>query len=294
MLQPGLRALIPTIGFIFAGQTLAAVPAVAYKTEKYYDLSGSLGFISAVGFSLYGPALVDKYLRGNALAVLPSMRSFAPRQLIASGLVLLWAARLGSFLYQRIQKSGKDERFDEIKQSPPKFFGAWMMQAAWISLTAMPVWLINAVPARMHPALGAWDAVALGIWAAGWGLEVVADRQKSAWRARKDAGEHNEGFNHDGVWTWSRHPNYAGEVTLWFGQFLLAAGVLRGASAAGFGPWSVGLAASSPVLEYCLIRFISGVPMVEKNMDKKLKDDAEYKKYKATVPCFWPFIGPVN
>jgi steroid 5-alpha reductase family enzyme len=48
--------------------------------------------------------------------------------------------------------------------------------------------------------------VALGIWAAGWGLEVVADRQKSAWRARKDAGEHNEGFNHDGVWTWSRHP----------------------------------------------------------------------------------------
>jgi steroid 5-alpha reductase family enzyme len=75
---------------------------------------------------------VDKYLRGNTLAVLPSMRSFAPRQLIASGLVLLWAARLGSFLYQRIQKSGKDERFDEIKQSPPKFFGAWCVACACV------------------------------------------------------------------------------------------------------------------------------------------------------------------
>lgn len=97
-LVAGLKALAPTIGFIYGVQTAAAIPAVATKTEKYYDLCGSLGFISAVGFSLYYPSLRAKYLMGST-AALPAITAFHPRALIMSGLTMLWAGRLGSFLF---------------------------------------------------------------------------------------------------------------------------------------------------------------------------------------------------
>lgn len=333
-----LKPLLPVLGFVYAGQALAAAVFVPMKTERYYDLCGSLGFLSALAFSLrstpvdIGSAkvaassvaqaasgssaaganassgLASRILSSigirSASAVGLSSSALAadnwtsrlifnrhPRQLIASALVAFWAARLGTFLFQRIQKSGKDSRFDEIKQSPPKFFGAWMMQATWISLTALPIFMLNALPARTLPALGLLDAGALLVWGAGWSLEVVADRTKSQWRAEKEAGQHNETFLRRGVWSWSRHPNYFGEVSLWTGQALLALPTLLQSSPTLLGPWAPYAALASPVLEYSLIRFISGVPMLEEGMDKKLKDDPDYKRYKEEVPCFVPFIG---
>ncbi|PWN40624.1 DUF1295-domain-containing protein [Ceraceosorus guamensis] len=275
-LGAGFKALVPTLAIIYGGQAVASVPAIAYKTEKFYDLTGSLGFFSGVAASLYSPYLTRRFIQGDKSAILPNLRSFAPRQLIASALVVAWAARLGSFLALRIQKSGKDERFDEIKQSPVKFFGAWMAQATWITLTALPVWLINVLPAKAHPALGIVDVAALGLWAAGWGLEIVADRQKSAWREAQKAGKHDEKFISSGTWSVSRHPNYAGEVTLWSAQFLLSVRALSSSSSVGIlgpAPVLLGLAAVGPLFEYSLIRFASGVPLLEKGMDKKLGDE---------------------
>ncbi|PWN93882.1 DUF1295-domain-containing protein [Acaromyces ingoldii] len=330
-----LKPLLPVLGFVYAGQALAAAVFVPLKTEKYYDLCGSLGFLSALAFSLRntpvdvgsaktaassvvqggsagGGGLAGRILSSfgirsaSAVGLSSSTAASAlaadhwtsrlilnrhPRQLIASALVAFWAARLGTFLFQRIQKSGKDSRFDEIKQSPPKFFGAWMMQATWISLTALPIFMLNALPARSLPALGLLDAGALLVWSAGWGLEVVADRTKSAWRAERDAGKHSEKFLTRGVWSWSRHPNYFGEVSLWTGQALLALPTLLKSRPTLLGPWAPYAALASPALEYGLIRYISGVPMLEEGMDKKLKDDPAYKKYKDEVPCFVPFIG---
>lgn len=299
-LSAGLRALAPTLTLIYGFQAACASVAVPLKTEKYYDLCGSLGFISAVGFSLYWPSLRGRLLLGRT-DPLPGLGAFHPRQVIMSGLTALWAGRLGTFLFQRIQKHGGDPRFDEIKQSPPKFFGAWMMQATWIAVTALPVWLVNTTPRNLQPPLRGLDFLGLGIWALGWGLEVVADRQKSAWREAKSKGEHSEEFISQGVWSWSRHPNYFGEVSLWAGQYVLSLSALSAATKhLGAGPlpspqwfpgWIVAAAAASPLLEYALIRYISGVPMLEKGTDKKLKDDPKWKKYKETVPVFVPFIG---
>lgn len=199
----GLKALGPTIGLIYGFQAACASIAVPLKTEKPYDLCGSLGFLTAAGFSLYWPALRGRFLLGST-APFPPITAFHPRQLIMTGLTALWATRLGTFLFQRIQKHGGDPRFDDIKKSAPKFFGAWMMQATWITITALPVWLVNTTPAHLQPALRPLDFIGLGIWALGWGLEVIADRQKSAWREAKNAGQHNEQFISQGVWSWSR------------------------------------------------------------------------------------------
>lgn len=174
------KPMIPTLAFIYAGQALAATVFVPLKTEKFYDLCGSLGFLSAIAFSLRNTPLTPSAAISakvsstlhvgigakifNALGSVklnPAIQAESthwtgklimnrhPRQLIASALVVFWAARLGTFLFQRIQKHGGDGRFDEIKESPPKFFGAWMMQATWISITALPVFMV-CTPQLLH------------------------------------------------------------------------------------------------------------------------------------------------
>lgn len=225
---------------------------------QFYDATGSLTFIACTGLSLYYPFL----RRGGPL---PSLLSFHPRQLLATAGVSLWAARLGSFLYQRIKKSGSDSRFDEIKKSPTKFAGAWFAQGIWVSLTALPVFAINAIPAAAHPALGLRDAAAAALWVGAFVGEVVADRQKSAWREAQENKKHDEKFISSGLWAYSRHPNYLGEVGLWTAQFLLAFGVLSRAGVNGvFVPgWLRWAAVASPVCEYLLIRYVSGVPLLE-------------------------------
>ena len=185
--------------------------------------------------------------------------------MIATAGVSLWAGRLGSFLYQRIKKSGSDSRFDEIKKSPAKFAGAWFAQGIWVSLTALPVFAINAIPAGAHPALGLRDAAAAALWVAAFVGEVVADRQKSAWREAKEGKKHDDKFISSGLWAYSRHPNYVGEVGLWAAQFALAFGVLSKAGVSGVWVpgWLKWAAVASPVAEYLLIRFVSGVPLLE-------------------------------
>ncbi|PWN50037.1 DUF1295-domain-containing protein [Violaceomyces palustris] len=289
----GLKSLLPTFGVIYGFQALCGGLAIPYKTEKYYDLCGSLGFISAVGLSLYLPSIRARWITEGSLtriSALPPISSFHPRQLIMSGLTIFWAARLGTFLYQRVKRSGGDSRFDEIKKDPAKFFGAWMMQATWIAMTALPVFLVNSIPRASQPSLGVRDYAGLAIWLAGMGLEIVADNQKTRWRREKDQGKHQEKFLESGVWSWSRHPNYFGEVTLWTGQYVLSISALANAQPF-YRPWVAGAAIVSPALEYALIRYLSGVPLLEKSAETRFKDDPRWKEYKSKVPCFVPFFG---
>lgn len=170
-----LRPLVQTIAFIFAGQAAAASIFVPLKTEKFYDLCGSLGFLSAIALSIRNTPLTPDAVTSakvggtahvglgaklwNALgsshanpAITQGSAHWTgrlimnrhPRQLIASALVVLWAARLGTFLFQRVMKVGKDSRFDEIKQKPLSFLGAWFLQGCWISITALPVYMVSA------------------------------------------------------------------------------------------------------------------------------------------------------
>ena len=151
---------------------------------------------------------------------------------------------MGTYLFQRVLADGKDSRFDEIKKSPPSFLGAFMVQAAWVSLCLMPVLAINSIPhaaLATLPLVTTTDVIGLLLFVGGLGFEVTADRQKDAWVQEKKRKEHDEDFLTRGLWSKSRHPNYFGESTLWTGIATVAAGVLVG----NVGQVGMGLAGTS-------------------------------------------------
>jgi len=263
-----------TIGFwaplISHGIQWVACTAHAYpwQTERYYDFMGAVTYTTLTLFTL--GLTVVKYTK------------VAARQIIASVLVLVWAFRLGSFLYSRIKKDGKDKRFDKIKPYFVAFFGTWNIQGVWCFLTGYSVWSINSRPSQ--PMLGWLDGVGIAIWALGFGIEVTADHQKTEWRKLPSS----KGRYIDvGLWRYSRHPNYFGEFTLWCGQFLLCATAFAGNDTQGVFIGAGWLCAISPMFVYVLLNYISGVPLLEQSSDKRWGHEAAYQRYKKETWAFF-------
>jgi steroid 5-alpha reductase family enzyme len=240
---------------IFALQWLAFIPAYLNQSEKYYDLVGSLTYTSAI--------LLALFLSGE-----PDSRS-----LLISVLVIVWAARLGSFLFKRISEDGSDSRFDKIKPDPVRFFVTWSLQGLWVLMTAGCA--LAAISSRQDVPMGLLDAAGAALWLFGFAIEVVADRQKRQFRKQQGS----EGFIKSGLWAYSRHPNYLGEIILWIGIALLALPALAG--------WQM-LTLVSPIFVFFLLTRISGIPMLERKADKRWGEDPEYLAYKAATPVLIP------
>ncbi|XP_050703414.1 uncharacterized protein LOC126988992 [Eriocheir sinensis] len=237
---------------------LWAVAAVL-RTEKFYDLAGSSTFIllAYLNYRHHG--------RGH------------PRQAIQTGCVCLWALRLGLFLFTRVLRSGGDRRFRTAVEEPFRLFVFWTMQGLWVFFTLLPS--LMGVNATRQPPLGMRDYAGWSLWAVGFLVEVVADYQKTVFR--RDAA--NEGkFISSGLWSVSRHPNYFGEILLWFGLYLSASASFRG--------WQH-LAVICPVLDYLLIAKVSGVPFLERYAAKKWGALPQYREYVASTPLLVPFMG---
>ena len=179
-------------------QWVAWVPASIMKTERFYDLTGGLTYLTVVGFSLWAGSQSEP----------PSLR-----ELIVSLLVVIWSLRLSCFLYLRIHRTGKDGRFDQLKTSPIRFLVPWTIQGLWVFLTMIVVIVINS-QADSAPELGIWDGIGLTIWILGFGIEAIADHQKTVFNKESN----NQGkWIDSGLWAYSRHPNYLGEILLWTG-----------------------------------------------------------------------------
>ncbi|MBI9051985.1 MAG: DUF1295 domain-containing protein [Anaerolineaceae bacterium] len=252
----GLPIFMLAVALIFLIQWLVFIPSFINQTEKYYDITGSLTYISI-----------------TILAVIFSPQLDA-RSLVLMLLVLIWAARLGTFLFRRIHRSGKDDRFDDIKPSFWRFLNAWSLQALWITLT-MSAALI-AITSATKKALDIFFFVGLVIWVIGFSIEVIADQQKNNFRADPA----NQGkFIQSGLWSRSRHPNYFGEITLWVGVLLITIPVLQG--------WQW-ISLISPVFVTLLLTRVSGIPMLEKKGDTKWGGQEEYKTYKKNTPVLIP------
>lgn len=311
--SPFLRTLVPSVSLAYALQGLVAIPSIAAQTERFYDLSGSLTYISCTALSLYLPTIRARYAAAAAGSVKPAWPSLIQaamenstglnwRQVLLSAAVSIWATRLGSYLFQRISADGSDSRFDNIRQSPPKFLGAFFAQATWVSLCLMPVLAINSVPAGIFASLPAsvalTDILGLLLYTGGLSFEVAADRQKDQWVQEKKQKKHSEEFLTRGLWSKSRHPNYFGESTLWTGIAVLAGGVLcRNAGQAGMGLAGAGLggrllagamAGVSPAFVTFLLLKVSGVPMSEKKYDRRYGDRKDYQAWKENTPMFVP------
>ncbi|TFK75076.1 DUF1295-domain-containing protein [Pluteus cervinus] len=279
--------LFPTFASAYALQMVLGSIFVPLQDERFYDMGGSLGWLSTTFISLYYPALKARFVDGN-IGPLPALSTFAPRQLLLTAAVGLWSARLGYFLGTRAIKAGGDSRFDVIKKKPTTFFAYWMAQATWIALVGLPVWLVNTLPASRNPPLGLRDYAAFGLFAGSWLFEIIADRQKTKWRRAKDDKEHDEKFITKGLWAISRHPNYVGEAGLWAGIYALSTSSLQ---TPYFPPGTVALAALSPLFTWFLLRKVSGVPPLERAGNKKFRDDPRWAEYKRTVPIFFPWGG---
>ncbi|KAK3381672.1 hypothetical protein B0H63DRAFT_476358 [Podospora didyma] len=313
--SPLLRTLVPSVAAAYAIQAAFAIPSIAAQSERFYDFSGSLTYLSVTALSLYLPALRARYALTTAAPgivaplskalPLPSLLSpftggagaanaFNWRQVVLSAAVGIWSIRLGSYLFERILKEGKDSRFNEIKKSPPRFYGAFMIQATWVALCAMPVIAINSVPAAAFAGAGLklTDIVGLSLYVGGLTYEIIADRQKAKWSREKNEKVHDEQFLTRGLWSKSRHPNYFGESTLWTGIATTAAGALLAGpvqTALGLGPASaLSLCFISPAFITFLLLKVSGVPLSEKKYDKRYGDRKDYQEWKKNTPMFIP------
>lgn len=252
-----LALLIQALVFTHAsGKVLKNVP-----TERYYDLTGSLTYVIVTCSSLY----VNRF-------------KLTFRKLLLTSLVLIWACRLGFFLFSRIShEGGIDSRFTEVKKDVSAFAIFWCLQAVWCFLTSFPVLLVHSLEPRESTTFPTMiDAIGIVFWILGFGMEVVADYQKYVFRMTG-----SKSFIRTGLWSLSRHPNYFGEITLWLGIFLI--------STNEFISLRHYLSFISPVFVSFLLTMVSGIPLLEKAADKKWGTDKSYMEYKNTTPVLIPF-----
>ena len=243
-------------------QWVAWIPASIGKSERFYDLTGGLTYITLVGFSLWAGSRSEP---------------ISSRELIVSLLVVIWSLRLSSFLYLRIHRTGKDGRFDKLKTSSIRFLVPWTIQGLWVFLTMIVVIVIN-TQADSAPALGIWDGIGLSIWIVGFSIEVIADNQKTVFNSEPN----NEGKWIDcGLWSYSRHPNYLGEILLWTGIAFFGVSCFTGLEK---------IAWVSPLFIYVLLTKISGTPILDRRALEKWGDDSEYQIYREKTPLLFPRI----
>lgn len=240
---------------VFAIQGLGFVPAFLFQTERYYDLIGSLTYISVVALVLLSSGEVNL------------------RQMLIALFILIWAARLGSFLFIRIAHDGGDSRFDKIKPSALLFFRTWMLQGLWVTVTAGAA--LAALSSGKSVQLNSVDGVAIALWVSGFAIEVIADRQKRQFRQAQGSGR----FITTGLWSFSRHPNYFGEIMLWAGMALLALPALES--------WQY-VTLVSPLFVYVLLARISGIPLLEKKSNRRWGEEPAYRAYKQNTPLLVP------
>ena len=235
---------------------VAFVPANLAKTEHYFDLTGSATYLTVVACAL----LLSDELDARAV--------------IVGAMVVVWALRLGSFLFRRVRRVGRDGRFDQIKTAPLRFFMAWTLQGLWVLLTtAGALAIITGIERRP---IGWVATVGMVVWVVGFAIEVVADQQKSVFR--RDPV--NDGrFITSGLWAWSRHPNYFGEIVLWTGIAVMSLPVLSG--------WRW-VTLISPVFVVVLLTRGSGIPILEARAEKRWGSDEEFRTYTLNTPVLIP------
>ena len=242
---------IPLFGFAvaltFIIQWIVFIPSFLNKTEHFFDLTGSLTFISVVLITLM--LIPEIYVRDIVIALL----------------VVIWATRLGSFLFLRVRKDGGDGRFTIMKTKFWWFLMTWNIQGMWVFLSLAAG--LAAMTSAEKVEVDIFLIFGLVVWVLGFSIEVISDGQKSKFRSKT---ENKDKFITSGIWSWSRHPNYFGEILLWCGITIIALPVLQG--------WQF-ITLISPIFIIILLTQISGVRLLELRGKKKWGENEEYQKY---------------
>jgi len=255
----GSYIVLNAVILAFLIQWVAYIPAYTFQTEKFYDLTGTLTYLTVVWFT---------YMLSNSAAE-PKIGN-----LILASLISIWAVRLGSFLFLRIHKAGEDKRFRTIKPSASQFFMTWTLQGFWVSICSMCA--LTAISSEVGVIINIFFYIGFALFLIGFSIEIVADNQKNTFRSLE---ENKDKFINSGLWAKSRHPNYFGEIMLWTAIALIALPSLGGAQY---------LTLISPIFTYILLVHISGVRMLEDMGNKKWGHLQEYRDYKDKTPRIIP------
>lgn len=255
----GVPLFALAVAAAFVIQWVVFVAAFVRQSERFFDLTGSLTYI------------------GITVALLVLAPTLDVRAALLGAMVIAWAGRLGTFLFRRVHRAGKDDRFDEIKPSFVRFLTVWTIQGLWVTFTAMAAWV--GITSAHRVGLDLLAVLGVVVWALGFAVEVVADLQKSAFRS--DPANRGR-FISTGLWSVSRHPNYLGEIVLWIGVALVALPVLQG--------WQW-VALVSPVFVAALLTRVSGIPLLERKADATWGGQAEYEAYKQRTGVLLPRLG---
>jgi steroid 5-alpha reductase family enzyme len=244
------------LSFIF--HWLLFIPAFIFKTEKFYDLTGSLSYITIILYVL--------------ISSKDGISNFG--SIILSCLIIIWTLRLGTFLFLRIKKAGEDKRFREIKKSFSWFFMAFTVSGMWVSICALCALtgISNGIELNIVTHVG------ILLFVIGFVLEIIADTQKSNFRKNND---NKDKFITTGLWKYSRHPNYLGEIILWIGVAIISYSSLE---------LNQLFTLVSPIFTYLLLVYVSGINLLEKSGQKKWGSLNEYKEYKRKTPRLFWFI----
>ena len=257
----GIENVLRVVILAFLIQWVAYIPAYVFQTEKFYDLTGSLTYITAISFALYSTNTSPNLDLGS---------------LIIGAAIIIWAVRLGSFLFIRIHKDKKDGRFDSIKTSFSQFFMTWTLQGMWVFICSSAALVAIANPTGV--VINIVFFIGLALFLLGLAVEVIADNQKTKFRS---IPENKDQFINEGLWARSRHPNYFGEITLWTGITVMGISTFEGMNY---------LAIFSPIFSYLLLVYVSGVRMLEFRGQRKWGHLDEYNAYKKNTPKLIPKI----
>lgn len=266
-----LQQLISLATVDFAVQCIGCLVSVLFQTEKFYDLIGSCTFVLLTCLAgIWATSDADVSVRVQCM------------------MVLIWAGRLGLFLFVRVLKTGTDRRFDRARKSASLMLIFWLVQGVWVFITLLPTLVMvlsNRTPVPPKPPT-LQQYIGWSLWLIGFITEVVADYQKTVFRNNPA----NQGrFISTGLWSLCRHPNYLGEIVLWFGLYLSAGARFHYRSCQ-----LQHLLVLSPVFVAVLITRLSGVPLLEASADRRWAADPDYQRYRHTVPVLVPLIGSVS
>jgi len=252
-------ALLGALGLALLIQIVMFIPAYFFRTDKLTDMSYGLTFIILA-----------------LIALLSNSISFTKVLLFI--MILIWGLRLVIYLFIRIKKIKKDSRFNKIRGSFVKFLGFWVLQGltVWVVMLASLLFFYSE-----NTGFSFLSFIGLLIWAYGILIEGIADHQKFSF---KNDPVNRGSWIQTGLWKYSRHPNYFGEMLCWTGIYAYALPTLSLATLNAL----IGLI--SPVYIIFMLRFVSGVPKLEKIDDERFRGNPEYKAYKkrTSMIILWP------
>tara|TARA_B100000674_G_C37931788_1_gene958346 strand:+ start:333 stop:1175 length:843 start_codon:yes stop_codon:yes gene_type:complete len=255
----GIQNITYAVLFIFLIHLLIFVPSYYFQTEKFFDLTGTISYVSSVLFIFFKSNTVESINLGS---------------LALSTFIIIWSLRLGTFLFLRIKKAGKDRRFNEIKKSFSWFFMTFSVSGMWVTICSICALtgIANGIIFSSTTIIG------IIIFIIGFTIEIIADSQKSKFRAKDD---NKDKFISSGLWRYSRHPNYLGEIILWLGISLISFSSLEGFQY---------ITLISPIFTYLLLVNVSGINLLEKSGKKKWGHLESYKIYKKNTPRLIGFL----